>query len=81
MWGSLNIVFNFKQNTLSHIAKNGVRPTTYFKTIRLARVRFEFETPALEDIFSDNADENIAFKRWISTDRCELVISVKSMKS
>jgi hypothetical protein len=48
MWGSLNIVFNFKQNILSYIAKNGVWPTIYFKISRLARVRFDFETPGLE---------------------------------
>jgi hypothetical protein len=48
MWGSLNTVFNFKQNTLSYIAKNDVRPTIYFKIISLARVRFGVETPALE---------------------------------
>jgi hypothetical protein len=50
MWGSLNIVFSFKQNTSSYIAKNGVRPTIYLKIIRLARVRFEFETPVLESL-------------------------------
>jgi hypothetical protein len=32
----------------------------------------------LEDVFTDNAIENIAFKQWISTDRCELVNTVKS---
>jgi hypothetical protein len=31
----------------------------------------------LEDVFTDNAIENIAFKWWISTDRCELVTTVK----
>jgi hypothetical protein len=48
MWSCLNIVFNFKQNTLSYIAKNGVRPAIDFKIIRLARVRFEFENPGLK---------------------------------
>jgi hypothetical protein len=32
----------------------------------------------LEDVFTDNAIENITFKQWISTDRCELVTIVKS---
>jgi hypothetical protein len=47
MCSSLNIVFNFKQNTLHYIAENDVRPAIDFKIIRLARVRFQFETPAL----------------------------------
>jgi hypothetical protein len=37
----------------------------------------DFEN-TLEDIFTDNAIENITFKQWISTDRCELVTTVKS---
>jgi hypothetical protein len=32
----------------------------------------------LEHVFTDNAIENIAFKQWISTDRCELITIVKS---
>jgi predicted metal-binding protein len=32
----------------------------------------------LEDVFTDNAIENITVKRWILTDRCELVTIVKS---
>jgi hypothetical protein len=32
----------------------------------------------LEDILTDNATENITFKKWISTDRCELVTILKS---
>jgi hypothetical protein len=32
----------------------------------------------LEDVFTDNAIENIAFKQWISTHRCELITIVKS---
>jgi hypothetical protein len=32
----------------------------------------------LEFVFTDNAIENITFKLWISTDRCELVTTVKS---
>jgi hypothetical protein len=32
----------------------------------------------LKDVFTDNAIENITFKEWISTDRCELVTIVKS---
>jgi hypothetical protein len=33
----------------------------------------------LEDVFTDNAIENnTTFKQWISTDRCELVTTVKS---
>jgi hypothetical protein len=48
MWSSLNIVFNFKQNTSSYIAENDVRPAIHFKIIRLARVRFQFETPVLD---------------------------------
>jgi hypothetical protein len=31
----------------------------------------------LEDVFTDNAFENITFKQWISTDRCLLLIIVK----
>jgi hypothetical protein len=34
----------------------------------------------LEDVFTDNGIENITFKQWILTDRCELVTTVKSMK-
>jgi hypothetical protein len=45
MCSSLNIVFDFKQNSKRYIAENDVRPATDFKIIRLARVRFEFETP------------------------------------
>jgi hypothetical protein len=30
------------------------------------------------DVFTDNAFENIAFKQWISTDRCELITILKS---
>jgi hypothetical protein len=32
----------------------------------------------LENVFTDNAIENITFEQWISTDRCELVTTVKS---
>jgi hypothetical protein len=32
----------------------------------------------LEDIFTNNAIENITFKQWILTDRCELISTVKS---
>jgi predicted metal-binding protein len=32
----------------------------------------------LEDVFTDNAIENITFKQWILTDRCELITTVKS---
>jgi hypothetical protein len=32
----------------------------------------------LEDVFSDNAIENITFKQWILIDRCELVTIIKS---
>jgi hypothetical protein len=32
----------------------------------------------LQDVFTDNAIENITFKQWISTDRCELLTTVKS---
>jgi hypothetical protein len=32
----------------------------------------------LQYVFTDNATENIAFKQWISTDRCELITTVKS---
>jgi hypothetical protein len=32
----------------------------------------------LENVFTDNAIENITFKEWILTDRCELVTIVKS---
>jgi predicted metal-binding protein len=32
----------------------------------------------LEDVFSDNAIENITFKQWISTDCCKLITSAKS---
>jgi hypothetical protein len=32
----------------------------------------------LEDVFTDNAKENITFKQWILTDRCELVTIIKS---
>jgi hypothetical protein len=42
-------VFNFKQNTLPYIAENDMRPAIDFKIIRLAHVRFEFETPVLEN--------------------------------
>jgi hypothetical protein len=31
----------------------------------------------LEDVFTDIATENITFKQWILTDRCELVTTVK----
>jgi hypothetical protein len=31
-----------------------------------------------EDVFTDNAIENITFKQWILTDRSELVTIVKS---
>jgi hypothetical protein len=41
-------VFNFKQNTSHYVAENDVRPAIDFKIIRLARVRFEFETPKLD---------------------------------
>jgi hypothetical protein len=44
MFRSLNVVFNFKQNTSPYIAENDVLPAIDFKIIRLARVRFEFET-------------------------------------
>jgi hypothetical protein len=47
MCSSLNIVFNLNQNTSHYIAENYVRPAIDFKIIRLARVRFEFETPAI----------------------------------
>jgi hypothetical protein len=33
---------------------------------------------SLEDLFTDNAIENITFKQWILTDRCELLIIVNS---
>jgi hypothetical protein len=49
MYSSLNIVFNFKQNTQPYIVENDVRPAIDFKIIRLARVRFEFETPVLDE--------------------------------
>jgi hypothetical protein len=32
----------------------------------------------LEDVFTDNAIENVTFKQWILTDRCELITIVKS---
>jgi hypothetical protein len=35
---------------------------------------------SLEDLFTDNAVENITFKQWILTDRCELVIIVNSVE-
>jgi hypothetical protein len=31
-----------------------------------------------EDVFVDNANENITFKQWMLTNRCELVTIVKS---
>jgi tRNA A-37 threonylcarbamoyl transferase component Bud32 len=33
----------------------------------------------LEIMFTDNAVENITFKQWVSTDRCELETIVKSV--
>jgi hypothetical protein len=32
----------------------------------------------LDDVFTDNAIENLTFKQWIVTDRCELVTMLKS---
>jgi predicted metal-binding protein len=32
----------------------------------------------LEDVFTDNAIENITFTQWILTDTCELITIVKS---
>jgi predicted metal-binding protein len=32
----------------------------------------------LEDVFTHNTIENITFSQWISTDRCELITTVKS---
>jgi hypothetical protein len=51
---SLNIVFNFKQNTLHYIAENDEWPTIDFKIIRLARVQFELETPVLKSACSSS---------------------------
>jgi hypothetical protein len=48
MFRSLNVVFNFKQNTSPYIAENDVRPAIDFKFIRLTRVRFQFGTPVLD---------------------------------
>jgi hypothetical protein len=51
MCSSLNIVFNLKQNIQHYyVAENDVRPAIDFKIIRLARVRFEFETPGVDFI-------------------------------
>jgi hypothetical protein len=38
---------------------------------------FQFRN-TLEDVFTDNAIENITIKQWILTDRCELITTVKS---
>jgi hypothetical protein len=48
MCSILNIEFYFEQNTFHCIAVNDVRHAIDFKIIRLARVRFEFETPVLD---------------------------------
>jgi hypothetical protein len=45
---SLNIVFNFKQNTSHDIAENDMESAADFKIIRLARLLFEFETPDVD---------------------------------
>jgi hypothetical protein len=50
MCSSLNTVF--EQNNQHYIAENDVRPAIDFKIIRLARVRFEFETPVLQNRYS-----------------------------
>jgi hypothetical protein len=36
---------------------------------------------ALENVFTDNANENIIFKQWILAYRCELITTVKSTKN
>jgi hypothetical protein len=35
----------------------------------------------LEDVFIDNAIENITFKQWILTDRCEFVITESQLEN
>jgi hypothetical protein len=41
-----------------------VRPTIYFKIIRLARVRFEFETPGIYDFNSKSWRKDRPRRRW-----------------
>jgi hypothetical protein len=62
-WSSLNTAFNFKQNTWSYIAKNGVRPAIDLKIICLARVRFEFETPGRNASVTD-LNSTLCFFLW-----------------
>jgi hypothetical protein len=64
------------QHSLSTMICNPPRTNCFFRDCSKCPGPTNLEN-TLEDVFTDNAIENITFKQWISTDRCELVTIVK----
>jgi hypothetical protein len=65
------------QHCLSTMICNPPQTNCFFHDCSLYPGPTDLEN-TLEDVFTDNAIENITFKKWVSTNRCELVTTVKS---
>jgi hypothetical protein len=69
------------KNSLSQIQFSvHLRQIVFFPNCSICSRPTDLQT-AIEDVFTDNANENIIFKQWILTYKCELITIVKSTKN